>query len=166
VKVAVRSATPQDAGSIVEVALRAWEEGFRGIVPAEIDAAHAWNRDRVSARLAERLDGRVMGYLVFGPTRDRDAPRRAGEIWALYVHPEVWRRGLGRALVRYATGELREAGCDVVTLWTLAESPSARAFYEACGFVHDGATQRREALGNAVEVRYIAQIGRTSVNAG
>jgi ribosomal protein S18 acetylase RimI-like enzyme len=164
VTVAVRAATPEDASSIVEVALGAWEEGFRGIVPAEIDAEHAWNRDRVRARLSERdretdhavaeLDGRVMGYMVFGPSRDRDAPPRVGEIWALYVHPKAWRRGLGRALVDHALEELGQAGCGVVTLWTLADSPSARAFYEACGFVHDGATQRREALGSPVEVRY------------
>jgi GNAT superfamily N-acetyltransferase len=162
--VAVRAATPEDANAIVEVALRAWEEGFRGIVPPEIDAERAWNRDRVSARLAQperetghlvaELDGRVMGYLVLGPSRDRDAPPRVWEIWALYVHPEAWRRGLGRALIAHALAELREAGCDTVTLWTLAESASARAFYEACGFVHDGALQRREALGNPVEVRY------------
>jgi ribosomal protein S18 acetylase RimI-like enzyme len=164
VTVAVRAATPEDASSIAEVALRAWEVGFRGIVPAEIDAGLAWNRERVRARLFERdretdhlvaeLDGKVLGYLVLGPSRDRDAPPRVGEIWALYVHPEAWRRGLGRALVRHVLAELREAGCEVVTLWALADSPSARAFYEACGFVHDGATQRREALGNPVEVRY------------
>ncbi|MGH2963943.1 MAG: GNAT family N-acetyltransferase [Solirubrobacterales bacterium] len=166
--VAVRAATPEDAGSIAEVALRAWEEGFRGIVPAEIDAERAWNRDGVWTRLSARdrethhavaeLDGRVMGYLVFGPSRDRDAPARVGEVWALYVHPEAWRCGLGRALVGHALAELREAGCDVVTLWTLADSPSARAFYEACGFVHDGASQRREALGNALEVRYLRSL--------
>jgi ribosomal protein S18 acetylase RimI-like enzyme len=173
VTVAVRAATPKDASSIVEVGARAWEEGFRGIVPAEI-AERAWDRDRVAARLAERdreshhavaeLDGRVMGYLVYGPSRDRDAPRGVGEIWALYVHPKAWRRGLGRALVRHALSELGEAGDDVVTLWTLADSPSARAFYEACGFLHDGAVQRREALGNATEVRYLAQIAGSSLN--
>jgi ribosomal protein S18 acetylase RimI-like enzyme len=164
VTVAVRAATPEDANAIVEVALRAWEEGFRGIVPAEIDPARTWTRDGVRARLTEpdretdhavaELDGQVMGYLVLGPSRDRDAPRRAGEIWALYVHPEAWRRGLGRALVQHAQARFRACGFDVLTLWTLAESSSARAFYEACGLVHDGATQRREALGNPLEVRY------------
>lgn len=167
--VAVRAATPEDASAIVEVAVRAWQEGFRGIVPAEIDPARAWSRDRVRARLSEpdretdhlvaELDGRVMGYLVLGPSRDGDVSSRVGEIWALYVHPEAWRQGLGRALVHDALTAFLDLGCDVATLWTLEDSPSARAFYEACGFVHDGATQRREALGNPVEVRYRRSLG-------
>ncbi len=161
--IAVRAATTDDADSIVEVSLRAWEEGFRGIVPKRIDPRQAWNPERLRARLREpgetehsvaELEGRVMGYVVVGPCRDHDAPARTGEIWALYVHPDAWRLGLGRALVRHAFGELGGAGFRAATLWTLAESPSARAFYEACGLARDGASQRREALGSSLEIRY------------
>jgi GNAT superfamily N-acetyltransferase len=164
VRIAVRAATADDADAIVEASVRAWEEGFRGIVPAEIDPRRAWGRERVRTRLEEgdreaghlvaELEGRVMGYIVFGASRDRHAPRRVGEIWALYVHPGAWRRGLGRALVGQALRKLERAGFRGATLWTLAESPSARAFYEACGWSPDGARQRREALGDALEVRY------------
>ncbi len=163
--ITIRAAHADDADAIVEVALRAWTEGFRGIVPPEVDPRRAWTLDRVRARLSERdketvhrvavLDGRVMGYVVLGPSRDPDAAQaRVGEIWALYVHPTAWRRGLGRASVDRALGELAAAGFREATLWTLAQSPSARAFYEACGFVADGAEQRRVALGNPLEVRY------------
>ena len=163
-KIAVRAATADDAEAIAEASLRAWEEGFRGIVPPEIDARQAWDPDRVRARLREEgrqtghavaeLDGRIMGYLVFGPSRDPDASPSVGEIWALYVHPDAWRRGLGRALLAHAIGQLRGLGFREVTLWTLAKSPSARAFYEACGLASDGASQRREALGRPLEIRY------------
>lgn len=170
-KVVVRAASADDADSIVAVSIGAWEEGFRGIVPAEIDPRQAWDRNRLRARLRDEegetahavaeLDGRVMGYIVFGASRDHDAPSRTGEIWALYVHPRAWRRGLGRELVRHALRGLGEAGFRGATLWTLAESRSARAFYEACGFSFDGASQRREALGSTLEVRY-----RISLSAG
>ncbi len=163
-KLVVRAASADDAGSIVEASIRAWEEGFRGIVPAEIDPRHAWDRNRLRARLRDRerdtahavaeLDGLVMGYIVFGASRDHDATSRIGEIWALYVDPRAWRRGLGRGLVRHALRELSDTGFRSATLWTLAESPSAKAFYEACGFSLDGASQRREALGSTLEVRY------------
>jgi GNAT superfamily N-acetyltransferase len=164
VTVVVRAAYADDAHSIVETSVSAWEEGFRGIVPAAIDPRQAWDRNRLRARLGVQevgtghavaeLDGRVMGYIAFGAGRDRDAAPRIGEIWALYVHPLAWRRGLGTELVGHALGELGEAGFRGATLWTLAESPAARAFYEACGFSLDGATQRREALGSTLEVRY------------
>lgn len=162
--IAVRAASAADSDPIVELSIRAWEKGFRGIVPAEIDPRQAWDPDRLRARLqagegetrhaVAQLEGRVSGYIAFGPSRDRDAPARAGEIWALYVDPGAWRRGLGRALIRHALDELREAGCRAVTLWTLAESSSARAFYEACGLARDGASQCREALGEPLEIRY------------
>jgi ribosomal protein S18 acetylase RimI-like enzyme len=168
VTTAVRAATADDVDSIVEVAVRAWEDGFRGIVPPEIDARQAWGRERVRARLREEgretrhavaeLEGRVRGYIVFGPSRDGDAPARVGEIWALYVHPNAWRRGLGRALVDHALGELGRSGFRAATLWTLAESPAARRFYEACGFALDGASQRRESFGNPLEIRYLRRI--------
>jgi ribosomal protein S18 acetylase RimI-like enzyme len=164
VTVVVRAAAADDAGPIVEASVRAWEEGFRGIVPARIDPRLAWDVDRLRARLADpdpdsasavvELDGRVIGYIVFGAGRDRDARPRIGEIWALYVHPAAWRRGLGRRLVEHALTELRRAGYRRATLWTLAESAAAKAFYEGCGFKTDGATQRRAALGNPLEIRY------------
>jgi GNAT superfamily N-acetyltransferase len=172
VNVVVRAGAADDADAIVESSVRAWEEGFRGIVPAEVDPRQAWDRYRLRARLRDEqgiahavaeLDGRVMGYIAFGASRDHDATSRVGEIWALYVHPRAWRRGLGRRLVRHALRELGDAAFRVATLWTLAESPSARAFYEACGFSPDGASQRREALGSTLEVRYRISIQGAAV---
>lgn len=162
--VGVRLATLDDVQEIVEVAVRSWQEGFRDIVPADIDPRREWEPDRVRARLADgergvvravgELDGRVRGFMVFGPSRDGDADWTVGEIWALYVHPAAWRRGVGRALVEHALAALGGAGFREVTLWTLAESEPARAFYEACGFRHDGFEQRRKSLGKTLEIRY------------
>jgi len=162
--ITVRVAMADDADQIAELAIRAWEAAFRGIVPPEIDPRRGWDADRVRARLLERgretehavaeLDGELRGYIVYGPSRDEDAPPSVGEIWALYVHPATWRRGVGRALVEHALTELRAAGYLDATLWTLAESPPARAFYEACGFERDGAEQRRPSFGNPLEIRY------------
>jgi ribosomal protein S18 acetylase RimI-like enzyme len=164
VSVEVRPATLDDVEEIVEVAVRSWQEGFRGIVPVEIDPREEWGPNRVRARLAGgdggvlravgELDGRVRGFMVFGQSRDSDADLTVGEIWALYVHPEAWRRGVGRALVEHALGELGGAGFREATLWTLAESEPARAFYEACGFRPDGFEQRRPSFGSPLEIRY------------
>jgi GNAT superfamily N-acetyltransferase len=168
----VRPATAEDADGIVAVAVRSWEEGFRGLVPAEVDPRRAWDADRVQARLLEQgretdhavaeLDGRLSGYIVYGPSRDEDVSSHAGEIWALYVHPKVWRRGVGKALVEHALAELGAAGYREGTLWTLAGSPAARGFYESCGFVQDGAEQRRPSFGNPLEIRYRTSLRKKS----
>ena len=162
--VTVRAAAPGDAEAIARVGARSWREGFRGIVPEEIDPERAWNPYRVAERLeteggratttlVAEHEGRVVGFLIHGPTRDARAASGTGEIWVLYVDPEHWRSGVGRRLVERAIVELAAAGYQRASVWTLGESPRNLSFYEALGFRRDGATQRREAFGRTLEVR-------------
>jgi GNAT superfamily N-acetyltransferase len=166
----VRPAARADAEPIAELAVRSWREGFRGIVPDEIDPEAAWRPDRIEARLEGRLDdgtrilvaergGRVAGFVLDGPCRDDDAVPGTGEVWALYVDPDHWRAGVGRALVEASLARLRADGFGEVTVWTLAESPRNLRFYEALGFRPDGAEQRRESFGAPLEVRLRRALG-------
>jgi ribosomal protein S18 acetylase RimI-like enzyme len=161
--VAVRVARPEDAAELAETAIAAWRQGFRGIVPDHVDPRRAWSRDRVSQRLAGKpadgteilaaeVDGAVCGLLLLGPAAGAGR-HRVGEVIALYVHPDHWRRGVGRALVGRALERLAARGFREVVVWTLAASPRNLAFYDALGFHRDGATQRRPSFGNPLEVR-------------
>lgn len=49
----------------------------------------------------------------------------------LYVHPDYWRRGIGRTLLDFA----RRLSPDHLWLYTLQINQPARAFYETHGFV-------------------------------
>ena len=62
-----------------------------------------------------------------------------GELDALFVEPDLWGRGIGRALIDAATKEARQKG---LALRVIA-NPSARRFYESCGFVVEGDEQTR-----------------------
>lgn len=159
----VRRGEHTDAQAISDLATRSWREGFRGIVPEEISPERAWRPGRIEARLEGRaddnartlvaeLDGVVYGFILYGPCRDEDVAD-AGEVWALYVDPDHWRGGVGRALVDASLAELGNQGFGEVSVWTLAESPRNLRFYEALGFELDGATQRRESFGAPLEVR-------------
>lgn len=167
----VRPASPADVDGLAETAIEAWRVGFRGIVPEQIDPVATWRPERIAERLADRahdgsailaaeLEGRVRGLSLFGPSRDQGAPAREGEIVALYVHPDSWRRGIGRGLVAATLDRLAAAGDREAIVWTLAESPRNLAFYTALGFRRDGATQRRPSFGSPLEVRF-----RTSLTA-
>jgi GNAT superfamily N-acetyltransferase len=160
----VREGEPGDAHLLAGLAARSWREGFRGIVPDEIDPERAWRPDRLEARLEGRvddgaailvaeLDGAIAGFVLHGPCRDDDAEAKTAEIWALYVDPCRWRAGVGRALVDAALDDLRRGGFAESTVWTLADSPRNLRFYEALGFELDGAQQRRESFGAPLEVR-------------
>lgn len=88
-----------------------------------------------------------------------------GEVLALYVLPELFRRGIGAALLQWATTESAARGWTQLTLWTLAANAGARAFYERCGWVLDGASKREPFAGSVVDqVRFAwrdaASVGR------
>ncbi len=92
---------------------------------------------------------------VFRRGRDEDSdPARVALLDRLYTEPASWRRGLGRALIEAAMPELDERGFREVTLWT-AEWSTSRGFYEANGWVLDGATREQNFAGATfTEVRY------------
>jgi ribosomal protein S18 acetylase RimI-like enzyme len=167
VTIIVRPARPEDVDDVVDIGLTSWREGFRGVVPRDLMPDPEGLRARIQERIAERgrpiavgeLDGTVRGWITFGTSRDADAGSTVGEIWALNVHPDAWRRGVGRELVGYALEQLARTPFSEATLWTFRDTPRSRSFYEALGFKRDGATQRRHASGGTIEVRYRLPLG-------
>jgi ribosomal protein S18 acetylase RimI-like enzyme len=162
VTIIVRPARSEDVDDIVEIGIVAWREGYRGVVSANLMPDRLALRARISERVDRHsrqlavgeLNSAVRGWITFGPSRDAGAAPYVGEVWALNVHPDVWRRGIGRELVAYALERLAREGFSEVTLWTFRDTPRSRSFYEALGFRGDGASQRRHMSGGATEVRY------------
>jgi GNAT superfamily N-acetyltransferase len=70
------------------------------------------------------LDGRIAGF----------AAVIAGELDGLFVEPDHWKRGVGAALVEAAAHEARMQGLSL----TVTANPTARGFYEKCGFTLEG----------------------------
>lgn len=64
---------------------------------------------------------------------------RSAELDGLFVEPELWGRGIGRALVDHATHEARKKGLAL----SVTSGPSARRFYEKCGFRVEGEAETR-----------------------
>jgi GNAT superfamily N-acetyltransferase len=62
-----------------------------------------------------------------------------GELDGLFVEPDLWGRGIGRALAEAATHEARRRGLAL----TVIANPRARRFYEHCGFAVEGEVQTR-----------------------
>ena len=93
----IRDATVADAQAIGEVHVRSWQAAYAGLIPADFLAglsvqarAASWARliaDGGSVLVAED-DGVIVGFAAYGP----------GRLFALYLLPEQWGRGLGRAL--------------------------------------------------------------------
>ena len=75
------------------------------------------------------LDGNIAGF----------AALLDGELDGLFVEPELWRCGVGAALVETATHEARRNGLAL----SVIANPAARGFYERCGFSLEGEAQTR-----------------------
>ena len=161
----VRDARPEDAEAIARVHTRSWQAGYAHVFPAEALAEisvarrrafwerHLLSPENRSALVVAEVAGAVAGFASTGHARGED--EGVGELYAIYVEPEHWDTGLGRALIGEAEERLKSGGFTEAMLWVLDDNPRARRFYEAAGWTHDGGSKRDVFLGTEVtEVRY------------
>jgi ribosomal protein S18 acetylase RimI-like enzyme len=145
----LRAGRDTDGAAMATVLVAAWRHGYRGIVPDDVIEAQTvagWEPVLTAAardpetRTVVAVDaaGRVVGFAGFGSDPDDPDPR-AGYLSSLYVDPTVAGASVGRRLVAQTLTELAEAGRTTVTLWVFRDNARARALYERCGFVADGA---------------------------
>jgi ribosomal protein S18 acetylase RimI-like enzyme len=163
----IRRATVDDADGIAEVQVKTWQVAYRGHMPDDFlnslsveRRAAVWRQlARASNQaifVAEDPEGAIVGFVGLCSSRDEDAQPSTGEIAAIYVLPDSWDRGQGKALMDAAIDEGRTRGYDQVTLWVLDGNQRARRFYETYGFKCDGSTKEDSRWGNFTirEVRY------------
>jgi GNAT superfamily N-acetyltransferase len=173
-QLAVRDARQDDAAAISLVDAASHREAYRPIFGADYmtrdrpDAGvERWERilaggppdpDRAARWvLVAVADAEVVAYAGLMPSRDADAQAgEIGEVGAIYVHPTLWRQGIGSFLLRASLERLRDLGFREATLWTLEANSRARSFYEKEGWLADGGRQvnHRPGLSDQVEIRY------------
>lgn len=147
----IRPATLNDVAELAAVQHAAWLAAYRGLMPdhvldkltaAEFEAAWRNKLTQPARRdFVGQWNHRLAGFVSFGPCRDEGAARTAGEILGLYLHPDQWGRGCGKALCDAAMTDMARDGLNPVTLWVLAGNRRACAFYERAGFSPNGRTK-------------------------
>jgi GNAT superfamily N-acetyltransferase len=129
---ALRLAAPGEHSDLEELQRRASLElpEYREELLANPDAIHLPPAQIANGQvIVAELDGEVAGF----------AAVVGGELDGLFIEPDLWGLGIGKALVEAATHEARLSG---MTLKVTA-NPSARHFYESCGFSVQGEEQTR-----------------------
>jgi GNAT superfamily N-acetyltransferase len=164
--VAVRRAVPDDAAAIARAHVASWRAAYRGIVPDAVLDALSEERRATFWRGAIEADGaesvwvgvvgeEVVGFASAGPARDEDLGNGAGEVDAIYLVPEAWSLGIGRAMFEAAVADLRARGFDPLVLWVLSANRRGRGFYDSAGWRPDGAARMLDFDGHAIEeLRY------------
>ncbi|MDB5869133.1 MAG: GCN5-related N-acetyltransferase [Polaromonas sp.] len=141
----VRPAIARDAKAIAEIHVATWHAAYKDLMPEDhlnkmtVEKRQAYWREAIEysePQLLVATDGeQVVGFVGYDRSRDAKTRSTVGEIWAMYVLPEHWSKGVGLALWDGARDGLKEEGCTQVTLWVLLGNERALQFYEhAAGF--------------------------------
>lgn len=128
----LRPARPEEQEELEQLQAKASLElpDYREQLLANPDAIHVPPAQIANGQvIVAEMDGSIVGF----------AAVVGGELDALFVEPDLWGRGIGRALIDAATHRARNRG---LALRVIA-NPSARRFYESCGFSVEGETQTR-----------------------
>jgi GNAT superfamily N-acetyltransferase len=128
----IRLAKPEEREALEALQRRASSAlpDYREQLESNPDAIHLPPAQVANGQvIVAELDGQVAGF----------AAVVGGELDGLFVEPELWGRGIGRALVDEATHEARARGLSLSGI----ANPTAREFYESCGFSVEGEAQTR-----------------------
>lgn len=128
----LRLARPEEHEELEDLQRRASLElpEYRGQLLANPDAVHLPPAQLANGQvIVAELAGEIAGF----------AAVVGGELDGLFVEPDLWGGGIGRALVDAAVHQARRRGLSL----TVIASPRAQGFYESCGFSVEGEEQTR-----------------------
>jgi len=128
----LRLATPDEHEMLEAIQWRASFEmpEYREQLMDDPDAVHLPPAQIANGQvIVAELDSELAGF----------AAVVGGELDGLFVEPDLWGRGIGKALLDAATHEARNRGLSL----KVNAAPHARYFYETCGFSVEGETQTR-----------------------
>ena len=125
--ITLRLAKPEEHQALEDLQRRASLElpAYREQLLAHPDAIHLPPAQIANGQvIVAEFAGQIAGF----------AAVVGNELDGMFVDPEMWGGGIGRALINAAAHQARLKG---LTLTVLA-NPSARGFYESCGFSVEG----------------------------
>jgi GNAT superfamily N-acetyltransferase len=128
----LRLARPEEHGALEELQRNSSLElpEYREQLLANPDAIHLPAAQIANGQvIVAEVNGEIVGF----------AAVVGGELDGLFVEPDLWGSGIGRALVDAATHEARKRGLALKVI----ANPRARRFYENCGFSVEGEEQTR-----------------------
>ena len=149
--VEIRPVTTDDIADLAAIHVAGWGGAYGGLIDQDyIDSQNIekrtadwaeWLSDDTIDRLIaiDGVTGRAIGWVAYGPLRTPPAgmskirPLYSSEIYGLYLLPDVWRRGVGSALMAQAAAHLKEKKHNSMCLWVLDKNKRACDFYQAKG---------------------------------
>jgi len=144
----VRILTSADAVAFRELRLRALKEhpeAFPSSYEEDVGKPLSCTEQRIAGGgnvfWGAFIDGEIRGMMGLVP-EPRAKVRHSGDIVAMYVAPELGRRGLARALLQAAVDYARNEGLEQLVLTVTRTNQAATKLYKSAGFVTFGLEPR------------------------
>jgi ribosomal-protein-alanine N-acetyltransferase len=122
---------PQDFDRLVEIDHACFVEG----IAYDEDEMRYYLSMASAITLVGVEDGEIRGFIIADRFRPRRGSRYMGRIITIDVVPGTQDSGLGSLLMGKAEQELKQAGCDYVSLEVAVNNDSALRFYKKHGYV-------------------------------
>lgn len=164
----VRPAVPEDVPSLANIHISSWRSTYRGLLPDELlenlsveNRETMWQQQVAIVRrdpsrgcvwIAEIEPGDAIGFASGGPEREADSSFD-GELYAIYLHHEHQRRGIGRLLLGFVAEHLRTHDFASMRAWVMKGNP-AQGFYERLGGQRVGEKETSMGGVSFIEVAY------------
>lgn len=145
----IRPATNSDIQDLAHIHIEGWRASYGGLVEQSfLDALSVekraqewsgWLAAGTEAYIAHSETGDAAGFIAFNklmtppPGMSAVRPLYTAEILAIYILPDYWRQGLGRALMAKAAERLIEKKHKSLCLWVLEKNARGNAFYKTLG---------------------------------
>ena len=166
----IRKARVGDETRMAAIQIAAWRRAYSGLMsPALLDALdinkktamwrNALERASKGSYLVAEVNGRVEGFAVFGPARDKDLDgSETAEIVSINIDPDKWGYGLGRSLLNVMIDRLGTDGYGSITLWVVEQNERALRFYQQNGFEREGSIKTDPKHADVQELRLVRVI--------
>jgi GNAT superfamily N-acetyltransferase len=142
----IRNATPNERAVLEDLQRRAslmWEE-YRPYLLANPDVIELPQSQLQNGQVRVlECDGRIAGFSALVP---KDGWH---ELDGLFVEPELWGLGIGRALVGDCLATARAAGVPAIEV---TANPRAEGFYTRLGFAVTGRTETQFGPANRMRI--------------
>lgn len=148
----IRKPRLNDASQIVQINLMCWKENYKNIINQSfLDNLDYQKRLMLRKSAIEEEKGiqlvacyrkNIIGFCDAGIYFLKDnqkyikAPIKEdniGEIYAIYVHPNYQKQGVGKALFKEVRAMLKQKGLVPFYVWVLKDNKLAKKFYESQG---------------------------------
>lgn len=130
--VIIRQMTKADIPSVVDIQINGWRAAYKGIIDEE--HLSAMDRDRRIKKIEQsylkygfivaECDGNIVGFANYIDNNEftSETPDADSELSAIYVEPELKRRGIGTKLFEYVKEELAHKNKRKMVLWCLKDN--------------------------------------------